>query len=260
VRARLQLRQVSGISCDRRLAIEPATPRACTHRAGIKTARSGNVAEILINIIGYRPDCDVPREIRVVLKSVFVGAVIVFAALLLYLAHRAPIPTRGNVAVLARLDAFTKHAAPDEGNTIPAFLALPGRTGRLGPDGDVSDPVTSLDETELGQAFCSSSIADLVRHEYPGYYDRWSDERLERLVVEKHPEYANRYCMLSSRLDASANEVIKYELKRRSALAWAGVWVGTLLLTGLFAIACVNAYYRLLVGRFHTSPRAALAA
>jgi hypothetical protein len=66
--------------------------------------------------------------------------------------------------------------------------------------------------------------------------------------------------MLSSRLDASADEVIKYELKQRSALAWVGVWTATLLLTGFFAIACVNAYYRLLVASARPQRRTALAA
>jgi hypothetical protein len=57
-----------------------------------------------------------------------------------------------------------------------------------------------------------------VRHEYPGFYDNWPNDKLERMVLEKYPEFADRVCVLSVRFDAPASDVIKYQLKPRTLL------------------------------------------
>ena len=68
-------------------------------------------------------------------------------------------------------------------------------------------------------------------------------------MLEKYPEYADRVCVLSIRLEATAGDIIKYELRPRSLLGLAALWLRTLLLTTVFAVACLNVYYRLIIGR-----------
>jgi hypothetical protein len=92
-------------------------------------------------------------------------------------------------------------------------------------------------------------VAKQVRYEFPGYYEQWPDEELERVVIQKYPEYAERLCLLSHRLDASADQVIQYELKPRTLVGHATLWSRTVLLTIIFAAVCLNVYYRLIVSR-----------
>lgn len=201
-------------------------------------------------LTGYRIDAELGAGWRALLKGLFgVAVMAVLASGVLY-THRDLPATRENVHVLTTLEAYTRGAGPDAGNTIPGFLGSAGMAGALAPTGTSDDPVRAIDETQLREGFCSRSIARQVRYEYPGYYEGWPDDRLERSVLEKHPEYANRVCSLSSRLDATPGDIIKYELKSRSLLGTAGLWLGTLLVTTLFAAACLNLYYRVIVGRF----------
>jgi hypothetical protein len=156
---------------------------------------------------------------------------------------------RGTVDVIVSLEEFTSKLDPNVKNAIPAFLASAGRVGSLALTGTPTDPVRSIDEAELRQGFCSPRLATLVRYEYPGFYDDWSDEELEEVVLEKHPDYSDRLCMLSSRLDAGPGEVIKYEFKPRPPLGWALLGLSALLPTAVCALACLNVYYRVIVGR-----------
>ena len=119
-------------------------------------------------------------------------------------------------------------------------------------NGAPDDPIGEVNQADLLLGFCSQNVARQVRHEYPGYYEDWPDDKLVRTIVEKYPEYSDRTCTLSFRLDAGAGEIVKYELKPRSLLGHAGLWLRTLLLTMAFAVACLNVYYRLIVGR-HTA-------
>src|SRR5712691_8183186 len=94
--------------------------------------------------------------------------------------------TGADVRVLSRLDDYTRSAGPGVRNTIPAFLAAPGRVGVM--EGG-SPTIKDLSEAELRKGTCSPSVALLVRQQYPGEYDDWPDAKLERAVVAKHPEY-----------------------------------------------------------------------
>jgi hypothetical protein len=162
---------------------------------------------------------------------------------------RSPLPTtRQNVEIAARLEDYTRNAGADAPNTIPAFLALPGAVGVMTADGAPTEPVRAIDLAELQRGFCSLSVARRIRFRLPGFYSGWSDKRLERAVLQKYPEYQDGVCVLSAQLDASARDVVKYELKERSRLAETALWALTLLTTGLFAVAVLNVYFRFVVG------------
>jgi hypothetical protein len=76
-------------------------------------------------------------------------------------------------------------------------------------------------------------------------------------VLQKYPEYADRVCVLSVRFDATAGDIIKYNLKPRSLASHAMLWSRTIVLTMLFAALCLNVYYRLIVGRLVSQAAAA---
>src|SRR4030095_13147935 len=139
-------------------------------------------------------------------------------------------------------------ATQEAGNTIPTFITSAGRLGVLAAAGTPDDMVKNIQEADLRQGFCSQSVVNQVRHEYPGFYDHWPNDKLERMVLEKHPEFAERVCVLSVRFDAPASDVIKYELKPRTLAGHALLWSRTLLLAAVFAAICLNVYYRLIVG------------
>jgi hypothetical protein len=178
----------------------------------------------------------------------FVAVVAVFVSTARYV-HTHRLPVRGAVNVIVSLEDFTRRADPNVKNAIPTFLASAGRVGSLPSSGTATDLVKPIDEAVLRQGFCSPRLATLVRYEYPGFYDDWPDEKLEQVLLEKYPDYADRLCMLSSRLDAGPGEVVKYEFKPRSPAGWSTFLGSTLLADGVFALACLNVYYRVIVGR-----------
>ena len=216
----------------------PAAPRRRLEHHGLATT-----------LVGYQLDTDLAVGWRVVLKGLFAMSVVAVAAALVHFTHTEPLPVRDNIQILSSLDAFTRTAGPESSNTIPLFIASAGRLGVLGTTGAPEDPVRALQESDLRQGFCSQSVAKQVRYEFPGYYEQWPDEKLERVVLKKYPEYAERLCLLSHRLDASADQVIKYELKPRTLLGHATLWSRTALLTIFFGAICLNVYYRLIVSR-----------
>jgi hypothetical protein len=183
----------------------------------------------------------------------FAIALVAVASALVRFTHTEPLPVRDNIDVLNTLDGFTRAASPASGNTIPQFLSSAGRLGVLSESGVPTDPVRGIHESDLMEGFCSQSVSRQVRHEYPGFYDTWPDDKLERMVLEKHPEYTERVCVLSVRFGATASEIIKYELKPRSIPGQAALWLRTLVLTIVFAVACLNVYYRLIIGRLVAS-------
>jgi len=207
-------------------------------------------------LIGYRIDTDLAAGWRAVLKGLFTVMVIAAGAMTARYTYTDPPPTRENVQVLTTLEDYVRGAGPDASNTIPAFLASAGTVGVLAPAGEARDLVKAIDETELRRGFCSQNIAGQVRHEYPGYYDKWPDDKLERTVLKKYPEYADRLCVLSIRLDAAPDEIVKYELKPPSLARQAGLWLRGLLAMLAAAVVCLNAYYRVIIGRL-LAPRLA---
>jgi hypothetical protein len=203
-------------------------------------------------LIGYRPDTTIGRGSRLVLKTLFVTVVSVAGWALVAFTHGALPPRRDHVEILSTLDAHTRNAGADATNTIPDFLSLPGATGIIERSMAPTDLLKEISEAELRQGFCSQSVARQIRYQYPGFYESWPDAKLESLVLEKYPEYRDRVCVLSSRIDASPDEIVKYKVKPPSLLGQAGLWLRTLLIIGLFAIGCMNFYYRSLVPRLST--------
>lgn len=171
----------------------------------------------------------------------FVAALaLVFAAVATLLQGEAP-SGEGNIRVLLRLDEYTRKSNPGFGNTIPTFLMQPGLLGALsaeavaGPDDAANDPtavpvpttndVRPVDETELRQGFCTSSLARLIRQQYPGFYDDMPDEELEKTVVKKRPEFKDRLCVLPVWINAGPHEIIKYEVTSSVlTIAWRWLW------------------------------------
>jgi hypothetical protein len=200
-------------------------------------------------LVGYQIDTDLNAGLRVAIKTFLAIAAIAVGTALVHFTHTDPDPVRDNIEILSTLEGFTRSAGPDSGNTIPMFLGSGGRLGILSAAGTPTDPVRSMEESDLKQGFCSQSIVRRVRHEYPGFYENWPDDKLERMVLEKHPDYSDRVCVLSVRFDAAAGEIIKYDLQPRSVLRLAGLWSRTLLITLAFAAVCLNVYYRLIIGR-----------
>lgn len=203
----------------------------------------------ILELLGYQSDDRVPRHWQMALKTLIVVAMLGAGAVMVAITHRDPRPTRGNIHVVAALDDFTEDAGPTASNTMPAFLALPGAVGVLAPSSDLDEPVQAIDESELRGGFCTRSVARQIRHQYPGYYDSWSDDKLESVALEKYPEMRQQLCTLSYKIDATPAAIVKYELKPPTIVKSVGLWLLTLLVTGAVGLACLNLYYRLLVDR-----------
>ena len=193
---------------------------------------------------GYEEESELPPVWRLTCKGLLVLALAAVFTLIARSSFDDPLPRQGNIRVLARLDEYTKTSAPRESNAIPGFLGVPGTLGVIEPSSLDSHPVRNIDGATLGNGFCSASIPRLVRYEFPGFYNRLSDARLEAAVLKQHPEYHDRVCALPFDLDADADDVVKYELKPRTALAWAGLTIWTLVLTAAIVAPFAILYYR----------------
>jgi len=200
-------------------------------------------------LIGYRIDDEVPSGWRRTLKIAWAIAVVAVAALMIAITQRDPLPRRGNIHIVSTLADVTEDAGPTAANTMPAFLAQPGAVGALRSTDDADEPVQALDESELRQGFCTQSVARQIRHEYPGYYDHWPDDKLERVALEKYPEMRDRLCSLPYQIDATPAGIIKYDLKPRPFAMAAAMWMLTAVVTFAFAVGAANLYYRVLVDR-----------
>lgn len=194
--------------------------------------------------VGYRPDDDVPEWQRTVLKAVVAVGGMAVCALTIWMLNRGELPRiPKNTSSILRLDDFTRHARHEERNSMPAFLALPGDVGALSADGSA---IHEIDENALRNVVCAPTLAVLVRQEFPGYYERIPDDQLERLVLQKHPDYRDRLCALPPWMDATPHDIIKYQMKplppfRASVVLWSIVSMMA------FVVAVLNVYYRLLV-------------
>ena len=222
----------------------PPTPAAAARQVHARTQAAGPAAAL----IGYQIDTVLGPVWRGILKTLLAAGVLAAGWALVVYTHTEPPATRGNVEVISTLEDFTRSAGPDSPNTIPGFLASGGRLGVFRATGDDDEPIAGVNEPDLRLGFCSMSVARQVRHEYPGYYEDWPDEKLVRTVLQKYPDYTDRLCTLSIRLEATAGEIVKYKLKPRTLAGHAALWLRTLLLTSLVALAGLNVYYRLIIG------------
>jgi hypothetical protein len=211
-------------------------------------------------LIGYRRESEVPRPRRLLFKTLLIlSAGLVYAGTAVLLGRGAPPLTPENVHVVSRLDDYTNRANPSVPNSIPSFVAQPGSLGILpgavegdldphGRDSPLSRAVRPLSESELQKGFCSPNVALLVRQQYPGAYDTFSNAELERMVLAKHPEYRDRLCVLPPWIDATPHDIVKYQVKSTAALTLQpGVVVWSLLVSAAFVVGLLNVYYRVFI-------------
>jgi hypothetical protein len=198
-------------------------------------------------LVGYRTDDHVSSAWRIALALLFLILVGGAGYGVVTYTHLPLPPTRENVVIVATLEGHTKNSGAAVRNAIPGFIALPGTLAALEPTMTAKDLLTPLSETDLEKGFCSASLAKQIRYEFPGFYENWSDARLERVALEKYPEFQDRLCVLPSQLGVSPDDVVKYRLRARTMMEWTILWSRTAIVTALFAMVLLNLYYRLLV-------------
>lgn len=224
------------------------SPRATTSAAS--EADSGLAG----TLVGYRSDAHVSRAWRMVFTLLFLILVGGAGYGVVTYTHNPLPPTRDNVEIISTLEGHTKDAGTKTGNAIPAFLRLPGMVGVLEPSMTAKDRLKELSAEDVEKGFCSASLAKQIRYEFPGFYESWPDDKLERVALQKYPEFQDRLCVLPSQLGVSPDDVVKYRLRSRTIVELAILWSRTALITLAFAMVLLNVYYRLLVDRL---PRAA---
>jgi hypothetical protein len=199
-------------------------------------------------LVGYRSDAHTSRAWRIVLTVLFL--ILVGGAgygIVTYTHHPLP-STRANIEIVSTLEGHTKGAGL-KGNAISTFVTLPGTVAVLEPAMTAKDLLKPLSDEDLGKGFCSASLAKQLRYEFPGFYESWPDDKLERVALEKYPEFQDRLCVLPSQLGISPDDVVKYRLRDRTIVELAILWSRTALITLAFAMVLLNVYYRLLVDR-----------
>ena len=199
-------------------------------------------------LVGYRSDAHVSRTWRIVFRLLFLILVGGAGYAVVTYAHYPLPPTRANVEIVSTLEGHTKSAG-NAGNAITTFLTLPGTVAVLEPTMTADDLLKTLSDADLGSGFCSASVARQIRYEFPGFYENWPDDKLERVALEKYPEFQDRLCVLPSRLGVSPDDVVKYRLRDRTTVELAILWSRTVLITLAFAIGLLNVYYRLVTVR-----------
>jgi hypothetical protein len=199
-------------------------------------------------LLGYRHSGDISLASRIVFTLLFLILVGGMGYGLVAYTHLPLAATRENVEIVATLEGHTKSAGHG-GNAIPTFVTLPGTIAVLEPTMTKTDLLKPLNETELEGGFCSASVAQQIRHQFPGFYEDWPDAKLERVAIEKYPEFQDRLCVIASQLGASPDDVVMYRLRPRTMTEATMLWSRTALITGLFAIALLNVYYRLIADR-----------
>jgi hypothetical protein len=225
--------------------LSPIAPVSSPGSARVASEAASGLAGLLI---GYRSDAHVSRAWRVLFAALFLVLVAGAGYGLVTYTHLPLEPTRENIEIVATLEEHTK-AAGRGGNAIPGFVRLAGTTAVLEPTMTANDRLKPLSDADLAKGFCSVSLAKQIRYEFPGFYESWADDRLERVALKKYPEFQDRLCVLPSQLGVSPDDVVKYRLRPRTVVEWTMLWSRTALVTGLFAIALLNGYYRALVDR-----------
>lgn len=199
-------------------------------------------------LVGYRSTEDVSTAWRIVFTLLFLIMVGGAGYGVVTSTHLPLEPIRANVEIVRTLEEHTRTAG-SSGNAITSFLGLPGTTAVLEPTMAANDLLQPMSDADLQTGFCSVSLARQIRYQFPGFYDGWADDRLERVALEKYPEFQDRLCVLPSSLGVSPDDVVKYRLRDRTIVEWAMIWSRTALITGLSALVLLNVYYRLLVDR-----------
>lgn len=224
--------------------VAPIAPAATAASRPVAHAAPG-LAGLLV---GYRSDAHVSRAWRIVLALLFVIAVGAAGYGVVTYTHLPLPPIRANTEIITTLEDHTRQTAGGR-NAIPGFIQIPGTIGVLEPTMTAQDLLKPLSAADLGTGFCSTSIARQIRFEFPGFYESWPDEKLERVALKKYPEFQDRLCVLPSQLGVSPDDVVKYRLRPRTIVEWTLLWSRTAALTGLVAMVLLNVYYRLLVDR-----------
>ena len=227
--------------------IETASPSASTR---VATAVAPGLAGLLV---GYRSDAHVSRAWRVVFTLLFLILVGGAGYLVVSYTHLPLSATRANVEIVATLEGHTK-ATVSGGNAVTTFIKLPGTVAVLEPTMTATDLLKPFSDTDLATGFCSASLAKQIRYQFPGFYENWPDDKLERVALEKYPEFRDRMCILSSQFGVSPDDIVKYRLRPRTIVEWTILWSRTALIIAVFAMALLNVYYRVLVDRL---PKAA---
>jgi hypothetical protein len=212
---------------------------------------------VLRVLVGYRNDQHLPPPRRAAVRAALaIGLVLVIVVARLAFGDGRP----GSVQVVRSLDDHVRRHAADAENAIPSFIQLPGALGIVTagvlPTAPGTAQATStagvivkpLSETELAKGFCAARLSHLIRHEYPGSYDDVSDAELERLVLEKHPSYRDKLCVLPAWIDATPLEIVKYAAPSSAGAALEPQgWVRAAIAATVFLFVALNLYYRLLV-------------
>jgi hypothetical protein len=199
-------------------------------------------------LVGYRSAEDVSTLWRIVFTLLFLIMVGGAGYGVVTYTHLPLQPIRANIEIIKTLEEHTRTEG-GSGNAITSFLGLPGTTAVLEPTMTATDLLKPLSDADLQTGFCSASLAKQIRYQFPGFYEGWADDRLERVALEKYPEFQDRVCILPTSLGVSPDDVLRYRLRKRTIVEWAMIWSRTALITGLFAIVLLNVYYRLLVDR-----------
>jgi hypothetical protein len=199
-------------------------------------------------LVGYRANANVSRAWHIVLTLLFLILVGGAGYGVVTYTHLPLPPTRANIEIVTTLEGHTKDAG-NGGNAITTFLRLPGTLAVLEPTMTANDLLKPMSDTDLTTGFCSASLARQIRYQFPGFYESWPDDKLERVALEKYPEFQDRLCVIPTSLGVSPDDVVKYRLRPRTIVEWTLLWSRTTLITGLFAMALLNVYYRLLVPR-----------
>ena len=223
------------------------SPIATVSPAATTRVMSGAAPGLACLLVGYR-DADVSRAWRIVFTLLFLILLGGVGYAVVTYTHLPLAPTRENVEIVATLEGHTK-AAGNTGNAITSFLRLPGTVAVLEPTMTAKDLLKPLSVADLETSFCSASLAKQIRYQFPGFYETWPDDKLERVALEKYPEFQDRLCVLPSQLGVSPDDVVKYQLRPRTIVEWTVLWSRTALITGLFAMALLNVYYRLIADR-----------
>jgi hypothetical protein len=225
--------------------LSPVAPGSPSGSTRVTSNAAPGLAGLLV---GYRSDAHVSRAWRVVFTLLYLILVGGAGYMVVTYTH-LPLPsTKENAQIVSTLEGHTK-AAGNSGNAITTFLRLPGTVAVLEPTMTAKDLLKPFSETDLETGFCSASIARQIRYQFPGFYESWPDDKLERVAVEKYPEFQDRMCILSSQFGVNPDDIVKYRLRPRTIVEWTILWSRTALITLVFAMALLNVYYRAIVNR-----------
>jgi hypothetical protein len=223
------------------------SPMATVSVSATSRATTDSASGLAGLLVGYR-DTHVSRAWRIVFTLLWLILVGGVGYGLVTYTHQPLAPTRANVEIVATLDGHTK-AAGNAGNAITSFLTLPGTVAVLEPTMTATDLLKPLSGADLETGFCSASLARQIRYQFPGFYESWPDDKLERVALEKYPEFQDRLCVLPVSLGVSPDDVVSYRLRARTIVERTILWSRTALIMGLFAMGLLNIYYRLIADR-----------